>query len=267
MSGIVLPQSPVFIVGSPRSGTSALIDAFFAAGYHGYREGHLLSLLRHADQLVDRHFRIFAHGNKQELISNADPAALKAGMFAVLRNMMEGLNPVAPWVDKTGGPEMILAAPIIKQLWPAARFVFARRRAIENIVSRLKKFPQHNFDYHCRDWSATMAAWRSVREGLGDAAIEIDQHDLIADPHHQAERLGEFLTITPALRQRMAQSLLNNRPQQTAPGTASRSLTLAALDWTAQQRSVFAQFCGVEMRAFGYSEDETYYLPAASVKR
>ncbi len=40
------PAAPLFIVGSPRSGTSVLVDAAFAAGFKGFREGNLLGLLQ-----------------------------------------------------------------------------------------------------------------------------------------------------------------------------------------------------------------------------
>ena len=39
------PRYPVFIVGSARSGTSALVDGLMSVDYHGYREGTLLSLI------------------------------------------------------------------------------------------------------------------------------------------------------------------------------------------------------------------------------
>ena len=47
---------PVFIIGSPRSGTSILSAALHAAGYSGYDEGHLLSLIRVLSEVVDFFF-------------------------------------------------------------------------------------------------------------------------------------------------------------------------------------------------------------------
>ena len=49
-------HSPVFIVGSPRSGTSALADVLWHIGYHGFGEGHFLTLLRDIDTIVDQHY-------------------------------------------------------------------------------------------------------------------------------------------------------------------------------------------------------------------
>ena len=44
-----MPKFPVFVVGSPRSGTSILVDALFSAGYKGFREGSFL-LADHRDR-------------------------------------------------------------------------------------------------------------------------------------------------------------------------------------------------------------------------
>ena len=50
---------PIFIVGSPRSGTSILVQALLGAGYTGHHEGNLLSLLQGLERSIDQHFRIF----------------------------------------------------------------------------------------------------------------------------------------------------------------------------------------------------------------
>lgn len=251
--------SPVFIVGSPRSGTSALIDTLFNGGYHGFREGHFLSLLRGFDELIERQFRNFANGNKQELMSNVDQAGFRSALLGVMRQTMEAQHQRTPWVDKTGGAEMIYSIPQLVATWPAARFIFAKRRALENIVSRLRKFPQHNFEYHCRDWAATMAAWRKIRAHPGLVAIEIDQHELIAQPEVEAARLADFLHLDDPGRERMAQILRHNRPQETSPGTASRALDFAALPWNEHQRATFERLCAEEMRAYGYGLAKSYY--------
>src|ERR1700691_4163884 len=90
---------------------------------------------------------------------------------------------------------MIYAAPVFTQMWPSAVFVFAKRRAIENILSRTRKFPSVPFKDHCASWSEAMSAWRSVRDG-GVQAIEVDQFDLAHHPAREAERLGAFLDLS-----------------------------------------------------------------------
>ena len=172
------PRYPIFIVGSPRSGTSILVDAMLSCGYSGFREGMFLSLMHHVNHVTDRHFSYYA-GN-DNLISAIEKAELKAELFQIFKSKVDAHNKLAPWFDKTGNQDMILALPIVAQLWPDSVFIFAKRRAIENVISRLKKFPNYNFEYHCADWTKNMAAWRQIRDCLDPSRfIEIDQLDMI----------------------------------------------------------------------------------------
>ena len=145
-----MPKFPVFVVGSPRSGTSILVDALFSAGYKGFREGSFLSLITGIDAAVDKQFRTFDDGNSAVLISNVDKEALKERLHEVLK-MEAALHQQLPWFDKTGNPEIVPAIPVLRRLWPESVFVFAKRRAIENVMSRVRKFPKHSFEYHCTD--------------------------------------------------------------------------------------------------------------------
>jgi hypothetical protein len=62
------PRYPVFIVGSPRSGTSAMVDVLLAAGYHGFREGNFLPLAHRISLDIERHFSSFDIGSAKVLI-------------------------------------------------------------------------------------------------------------------------------------------------------------------------------------------------------
>lgn len=252
-------RHPVFVVGSPRSGTSALVDVLLAAGYSGFREGMLLSLMHGLDQQVERHFKVFTQPSDQVLISRVDKDDLKDRLFRVFREVAEAHNGAAPWFDKTGNHDMILAIPVLRRLWPGSVFVFARRRGIENIVSRVRKFPGHGFEYHCRDWARTMWAWRQVRGGLPeDARAEVDQQDMIGRPEAVADRLCAFLGLPPERQAALVRTMRQNRPQQTEAGTAARRLTLETAGWDAAQAELFRLHCASEMAAYGYTTDEGY---------
>jgi hypothetical protein len=252
-------HSPVFIVGSPRSGTSVLVRGLFAAGYSGFNEGHVLSLVRIIERDVDRHFESFFTPAPRVLISQIDRAALKHRLAELIAQEAARHQADGPWLDKTGGPDMIEAIPTLQQLFPGSRFVFAKRRAIENIVSRIVKFPKHGFDFHCAGWARTMAAWRQIRQTLPDlAGIEIDQHDISAEPARTAATLAEFLALPPPATEQMASVFAHQRPQQTQAGSADRVLSLQDLPWTDAQKATFQTLCGAEMTAFGYVTDQRY---------
>lgn len=259
-----MPRSPVFIIGSPRSGTSILVDLMLAAGYRGYREGMFLSLMTGVQHLVDRHFATFAApGSNQVLVSVLDQRTFKHRLFDVFRAVTDEQNPVAPWFDKTGNPEMIEAIPILRELWPEAVFIFARRRGIENISSRMKKFPEHSFEYHCRDWAKNMATWRRIRGELpAELRREVDQQDMIQRPEVVVDDLMAFLGLEPARRDDMVNTLRLNRPQQTEQGSAARIRSLISTGWSPQQAETFLKVCEEEMNAYGYSLTDTYWKPA-----
>ncbi len=250
---------PVFIVGSPRSGTSILVGSLLRAGYFGFNEGNFLPVIREIQRVVDRHFQIFGRANNKVLASCVDQAALKTRLEDVVLAAAADLNTKTPWVDKTGNPEMIELIPVLLRTWPQARFIFAKRRALENITSRLLKFPNLNFEYHCQDWARNMAAWRRIKEQLpGLAAIEVDQRDISIAPAMVAEHIARLLQMTPQQGAVLLQTFTGERPQQTAPGTADRVLSLDELPWDAAQREVFHRVCDPEMHAEGYTTDATY---------
>jgi hypothetical protein len=256
-----IARYPAFVVGSPRSGTSALVTGLRSAGYHGYPEGHLLSLVFRINEVVDRHFATFAGGEKKNLASAVDKELFKKRLCEVFARTATDLNPSPPWFDKTGNPQMILSIPMIRQLWPDSAFIFAKRRGIENVISRLKKFPGHSFEHHCQSWAQNMSAWRQVRTQLPPGAfIEVDQQDMIREPEMVAKRLCEFLRMTDKQMRDLSESLNSRRPQETEKGSSSRVHTLESSGMSQQQISVFLKHCQPEMDAFGYSLDEQYHM-------
>lgn len=58
-----------------------------------------------------------------------------------MRKAAESLHKEKIWVDKTPDPRMIKCVPRLKRAWPNAKFIFVKRRGIENLESRIKKFP------------------------------------------------------------------------------------------------------------------------------
>ncbi|MGO8738493.1 sulfotransferase family protein [Rhodoblastus sp.] len=254
-----MAKFPVFIIGSPRSGTSALAEAMLRAGYNGFREGNFLSLLTVLDRFINHHFTIFGNDGPKVLASAVDRRALHQDIAHVFRDVVNRHNPTPPWFDKTGNPEMIEAVPTLLELWPDSLFIFSKRRAIENIVSRLKKFSVYNFEYHCRDWAKNMEAWRRIREKIpNDKYIEVDQQELIRDPGAAARAIGNLLALADAQADAMAQAFQKDRPQETEAGTAQRVLALRDL-WDEPRRELFERVCGPEMKAYGYSLDESYW--------
>ncbi len=253
------PASPVFVVGSPRSGTSALASALMAAGYDGFAEGNLLGLSQMIEQRVDWYYTGNDAKNPRTLIGNVPVDELKAELFEVFRKTLDRLNPVDPWFDKTGNPETIQMLPRIIAAWPGCRVIFARRRGIENIMSRVIKFPERDFEYHCKDWARNMNSWRVIRGKLDQSRItEVDQREMAVAPEAVTVRLTNLLNLDDAAANRMAQVFRAERPQETFSGSAERVLDLAKTGWTDAQKQIFLTSCGAEMEAYGYTDDNIF---------
>ncbi len=254
---------PVFVVGSARSGTSILLSTLRTAGYSGFAEGNFLSLISVLDRDVDKHFATFRRDVPQLLMSRIDRDGLKAALARVLVAEVERQQQGGPWVDKTGGAEMIRAIPTLRSILPTSCYIFAKRRAIENIVSRVRKFPAQDFEFHCMAWAQTMTAWRKLRQDHPDTpGMEIDQQDISTAPKAAARRIAAFLDLSPAAELIVEQSFTRNRPQQTAPGSTDRILSLDEVPWSAAEVATFHRHCDAEMAIYGYSCDNTYRVAA-----
>ena len=252
-------RNPVFIVGSPRSGTSALVDVLRHGGYNGFLEGNFLSLLQGVDQLIEQHYKWYPSDNKRVLLSNVDKNDLKRQLFERFQTIVNSLNPQAPWFDKTGNPEMTMAIPIVRELWPSAAFIFAKRRGIENVISRLTKFPGHSFDYHCANWAKNMSVWRTIRGQIpADSFFEMEQRKVVRHPKAAARELGVFLGMSEAAMTAVANVMDTHRPQETTKGSAIRTVSLEGAGWSEEQIDIFLKHCETEMKEFGYTLDERY---------
>jgi hypothetical protein len=252
-------HSPVFIVGSPRSGTSALVTVLWKIGYHGFGEGHFLGLLHQIDSLVDYHFHSFPGTDPAVMLGNIDKRDLKRRIFEAFRTTVNDLHPDEPWFDKTHHPPMIAAIPIVRELWPNSVFVFAKRRGIETVISRLKKFPDESFEQACSMWAKTMAAWRTIRQQLPpECFFEVEQRDMIQQPERTARSLCAFLQVDESAFPAACTAMSTQRPEESAEGSASKTFSLAESGWTEEQTETFLKHCETEMRQFGYTMDERY---------
>ena len=69
---------------------------------------------------------------------------------------------------------------------------------------------------------------------------------------------GALLSLDTTAQARMAHTFVTLRPQQTAPGTAERILTLQDVGWAESEVEEFLRTCGQEMDCYGYTLDATY---------
>jgi hypothetical protein len=254
---------PVFVLGSPRSGTSAITAALLkATRYEGHSEGHLLPLLPILTAAVAKYYDTLSGALEHETtLATVPQGYFEARLGQICIDIMRARFATPYWLDKTPSNYMIIAARQFAELWPNARFIFMKRRGIENMVSRMQKFPTDTFERQCRDWCDAMFFWTRTRDRLGANAIEIDQMDLARQPQQVAAKLSRLLDLSTQDRDALQQAITGVRVEQTS-SEIGWVTSLDAVEWTAEQKTRFREICGAMMAAYGYSEGKDYFSQA-----
>ena len=251
-------QFPVFVLGPARSGTSAITLALLECGvYVGSGEGHLLPLADLLLTTIDQHYR-HVGSDPNTMLGRVSIDAFQRLVRRSFVRLARDLFQTTRWLDKTPTVEMVRAAPLMKEIWPNARFIFMKRRAIENVLSRRRKFPADTVDRHYSDWVAVMSAWIEVRDQLGDSVLEVEHRQLVLDPQAQASSIADFLDLPEAPAARFNRYIREMRPERTDQNFgATYKLDDLALDEDDTRRMRAA--CDPIMEAMGYSYDERYF--------
>lgn len=249
-------QHPVFILGSVRSGTTALMEALRSCTpYRGPGEGHLLELSLHLTMLVERFYAersgIWSAGY-DTLITSVPQTYMLDAVRHVFVELARSRFPSGRWLDKTPRSNMIAAAPLLLSIWPGARFVFCKRRGIDNVASRLRRMPETTFEDHCHDWALCMSNWLAVRDRLNCACIEVEHLTLAAQPAAVVDALTPFLSLEPSEAKRMAEALSSHRHERSSADPTC-TLDLDETRWADGEKSAFRRICGPMMHQYGYS--------------
>jgi hypothetical protein len=245
---------PVFILGSARSGTSAVTQALLTATtYQGYEEGHFFDVLAPLTVALNEFLTTKAdeHG-RNTTASRISRTFVDEGLDDIMITVARELFPKGLWLDKTPNTNMIHLAPRFLHIWPNAKFVFMKRRGIENVASRLRKF-EYNFARNCREWAAAMEAWLAVRDQLAGSSLELDQATAAREPELAAMRLAELISLSDTEQRRIGQVLASERVQQTGDAAAVAK-PLLDMGWRADWVEAFREICGPMMCAFSYTE-------------
>ena len=255
-------QRPLFILGAARSGTSAMAQGLLKINqFAGNQEGHILDLMAHLLVASDRFYIKKSDDlkpHKDTSVSSVPHQYVLDALDHLFITLIRDLHPGCVWLDKTPNPDMIFLAPVFLRIWPNSRFIFMKRRPIENIISRMIKFPTVAFIDQCKEWSLANSTWLTVRSQLSGSAIEIDQYLLDTQPTVVAGALKKFLSLTDDQALRLGQAFEFDHPERTAIPTG-KALSINDTGWSEGNIQVFNETCSGLMHKFGYGLDTEYF--------
>jgi hypothetical protein len=202
-------MAPLFILGFPRSGTTAMAAGLAALGRWGRVgvEGHFI--YHFAPGLA-----AIADGRINPASLAADPVRRDRALGEFARFLNRTFSPRSDpddirWIDKTPDVAQVRAVAVIGRIYPTARFVFLYRPPADAIRSNLAVFRravEGNEARHAARWATLHALWRERRAGLSPTAyVEVFQPDMRADPAAVARHLAPVLALDPAETERLAE--------------------------------------------------------------
>ena len=192
-------QSPLFIVGFPRSGTTMLEQMLDA-----------VPTLRAMDeqpffQDVVEHMAGFGLTYPQDLhrLDAAQCEQLRNVYWNLVRKTVQ-LEPGQRLVDKN--PLNMLRLPLLNRLFPDARIIFALRHPCDVVLScYMQSFGAPAFMVLCstlqrlaRGYLNAMQGWLRNAEILAPQILQLRYEDLLADFAGNAQRIGDFIGVEDA---------------------------------------------------------------------
>lgn len=236
------PPLKIFVLGSPRSGTSEMgstLTSVLTLPWIG--EGHAAPLFAAAADALQGNpagpsglLRLMAEENFRGM---AKTAARQAYFF---------VHRSASFVDKTPGVAMINAAPFIHECFPDGCFIFLWRNPVANVLSRIAKFGDSRFEAHCRDWAAAMNAWLAIRRRLPHY-LEVRQEDMLLNPESVARSVAQYIGCDDAAAS-IRDSLASGSREHTGAGLGKSALEETG--WSAANKQLFQRICLPALDAF-----------------
>jgi hypothetical protein len=263
--------SPVFVVGTGRSGTSVLLrglslhpEILPALGEAPFLRdvGELVNTLEFSvasdyymknlnvsKRYLRRHLRRlcfeYVHGPYYGL--GGEEGAWRGG---------RKLAGARRWCAKTFPEESGYRG--LRQLYPNSKFVYIIRNGIEVVHSRTRfeGFRHLDFDAQCRAWADSIGYFGYLNDA--EAAISVHHENLVGDPESLFRAIFDFIGVgfDEAPVQFVSKNLMHPLDEATKTNVevqqAFEMRQPVYRDWTLEQRAIFKEIAGDAMRVAGY---------------
>jgi len=264
----------VFILGSPRSGTSALAwalaqhpDMWTSAEsdflLYLFRDGRLKSAWEESTKRPDGGW---LQKNRVDYLEFAQ--YIGTGIDSMFRSRSRGLM----WVDQT--PGYTLMADILKDLFPFARFIHIVRDGRSVVSSMLSSDFESlgfsmkwttDFDEACKAWKVYAGRAQKFVNENPDIAMQVRQEDLLVRSQEVMNGVIEFLGLDS--NERPAEFLSKKRLNSSYDSggktvvDAGEKLTQANKlgpwnKWSNRQQRAFNKIAGEVFLSLGYSMEQ-----------
>ena len=260
--------NPVFVIGSPRSGTTVLARSL-AKHSELWTSGETYVLFHLfgaglAERAFDRAMRIPGPRflRREDVSREEFLASVGIGINALMTSRSEGLR----WIDHT--PHYTLIVDRLAEVFPGASFIHILRDGREVVHSMLNfvrsipypevaRFAEReggwrtDFRTACEAWRDHVEAATTFCDEHTDRATVLRYEDLVAAPEERFQHLHRFLRIAeeegPAsfLTSKRIGSSFRDRPRLSADELWE--------SWAEERRRVFAELAGATMLRCGYS--------------
>lgn len=272
-------RSPIFIVGSPRSGTTAL--------------GHALN--QHPELWASKEayvlHRIFGNGRAagswKHHWERSNPSWLRAeGVERAEFLGFLGLGVNAMYSSRSGGRRWVDPTPLntlmiddVGELFPYAFFLHLvrdGRRVVRSMLSFRESIEREkgpipdnemppwtrDFEVACESWANHVAIVARFEDAHPGRCLTIRNEDLVTDPHAALSRMLDFLDAAPD--DGPADFLVTRRINSSFDDETGSPSETDWSGWTSDQRRTFARIAGPTLVAAGYGTREELEAWASS---
>lgn len=273
MVAVRVCPDPIFVIGSPRSGTSILAWSLSQHDEIGtFPESNFVYHVFGQNRLDEAYKAIVSDGRDGWLARNEVGreeffAYLGLGLNALLSSRSQKPR----WVDQS--PTHTLVSPRLAELFPGASFLHIvrdGRQVVNSMVNSGFDEPwATDFRSACRTWTHFVRMSSSFELMWPFRCLTVPHAALTAEPEEWFDRMLEFVGAAPSVRPAQyfkthrinssydRESLLNGDNGHVVSTTiAWRGPQDPWFDWTAEQRAIFTEEAGETMVKHGFIAEE-----------